>query len=137
MIYSFDEYELDPAQHELRKDGMACAIEPKAFDLLLFLIKNRDRLVTKDEIHETIWRGRIVSEATVDSCVNAARRAIGDSGKEQRLLKTHKRRGIRFVGNVDEMAVEISGDVLSATGSGGDDIRPAIYRGTAFHQHVR
>ena len=123
MIYSFEDYELDPTQYELRKDGRVCAIEPKAFDLLHFLVRNRDRLVTKDEIHETIWQGRIVSEATVDSCINATRRAVGDNGKDQRLIKTLPRRGFRFVGDVNETTEDSSKDVsagMSAEGISSD-----------------
>jgi TolB-like protein/cytochrome c-type biogenesis protein CcmH/NrfG len=101
MIFSFGDCELDTSLYELRRRGEACAIEPKAFDLLLFLVKNRDRLVTKDEIHDTIWEGRIVSDATLSSCVNVARRAIGDSGKKQTYIRTLPRRGFRFVADVD------------------------------------
>ena len=76
MIYSFEDCELDTARYELRREGDSCPIEPKAFDLLVLLVENRDRLVTKDEIHDIIWKERIVSEATLSSCVNAARSAI-------------------------------------------------------------
>ena len=101
MIFSFENYELDAASFALRKDGEPCAIEPKAFDLLRLLVENHDRLVSKDEIQEKVWQGRIVSEATVASCVNTARRAVGDTGKEQRLIQTVPRRGFRFVGSVE------------------------------------
>jgi len=101
MIFSFGDCELDGRLYELRRHGKTCAIEPKAFDLLFYLVKNRERLVTKDEIFDTIWEGRIVSEATLSSCVNAVRRAIGDSGKAQTYIRTFPRRGFRFIGDVE------------------------------------
>jgi TolB-like protein len=119
MIYSFGDCELDTSLYELRRGGKACAIEPKAFDLLFYLVKNRDRLVTKDEIHDTIWEGRIVSEATLSSCVNVARRAIGDSGKKQTYIRTLPRRGFHFVADVEVR--ESPGEVDSH----GEDSLPA------------
>lgn len=100
MIYSFGDYELDTSLFELRRCGEPRAIEPKAFDLLLYLVRNRDRLVTKDEILDAVWEGRIVSEATLSSYINAARKAIGDSGKTQAFIRTLPRRGFRFMGEV-------------------------------------
>ena len=101
MIFSFGDCELDTSLYELRRRGEACAIEPKAFDLLLHLVKNRNRLVPKDEIYDIIWKGRIVSESTLHSCMNAVRNAIGDSGKTQDFVRTFSRRGFRFVGDVE------------------------------------
>ena len=86
--------------YELRKDGKNHPVEPKAFDLLHCLIENRDQLVTKDELIEFVWKGRIISDATLGSCINAARKAIGDNGKEQKFIQTLPRRGFRFVGTV-------------------------------------
>jgi len=101
MIYSFGDCELNTERYELRRGGLMCALEPKAFDLLLYLVENRERVVTKNEIHETIWNNRIVSEATLSSCVSAARNAVGDSGKQQKLIRTFPRRGFRFIGDVE------------------------------------
>jgi TolB-like protein len=78
------------------------AIGPKVFDLLLFLVQNRERVVSKDDLLEAVWSGRIVSESTLTSHINAVRKAIGDSGEEQRLIRTIARRGFRFVGEVQE-----------------------------------
>jgi TolB-like protein/DNA-binding winged helix-turn-helix (wHTH) protein len=100
MIYRFDGFELDLARVELRADGASCPVEPQVFALLVLLVENRDRLVTKDEIIEKVWDGRIVSDSAVASRVKSARRAIGDDGKNQRLIKTVQRRGFRFVGEV-------------------------------------
>jgi TolB-like protein len=93
---------MDTDRRELRRDGELCAIEPQVFDLLEFLIRNRDRVVTRDDLLSAVWNGRIVSEATLTSRINSARTAIGDNGQDQRLIRTALRKGIRFVGNVRE-----------------------------------
>ena len=100
MIYRFGGFELDVARVELRMYGAACPVEPQVFALLALLVENRDRLVTKDEIIEKVWDGRIVSDSAVASRVKSARKAIGDDGKNQRLIRTVQRRGFRFVGEV-------------------------------------
>ncbi|CCE02697.1 winged helix-turn-helix domain-containing tetratricopeptide repeat protein [Bradyrhizobium sp. STM 3809] len=104
MVYGFDEFVLDPGRRELRRDGELVALEPQVFDLLAFLIGARDRVVTRDEILDAVWNGRIVSEATLASRISAARSAIGDSGEAQRLIRTFPRKGIRFIGEVREQA---------------------------------
>jgi len=78
------------------------AVEPQVFDLLEFLIRNRDRVVSRDDLLAAVWNGRIVSESTLASRINAARTAIGDNGEDQRLIRTVLRKGIRFVGTVRE-----------------------------------
>jgi pimeloyl-ACP methyl ester carboxylesterase/DNA-binding winged helix-turn-helix (wHTH) protein len=100
MIVSFANCALDVERRELRLSDNPVHVEPQVFDLLAHLIAQRDRVVTKDEILEAVWHGRIVSEATLSSRINAARRAIGDSGKTQTLIRTVARRGFRFVGAV-------------------------------------
>ncbi len=102
MIYEFDAYVLDLDRRELRRAGQLLAIEPQVFDLLAYLLRHRDRVVTKDEILDLVWRGRIVSESTLTSRINSARGAIGDNGKVQRLIKTLRHKGLRFVGAVRE-----------------------------------
>lgn len=100
MILAFGEWELDTELFELRQDGCACKMEPQVFDLLHLLLRHRDRIVSRDEIIEQIWNGRIVTEATISTCVKSARQAIGDDGKSQRLIRTVHGRGFRFVGDV-------------------------------------
>ena len=100
MIYLFGEYELDTRLHELQRGGCVYAVEPLVFDLLLYLIEKRDRMVSRDELNQSIWKGRVVSEASLNSCLRSARRAIGDSGKKQDFIRTFPRRGVRFVGGV-------------------------------------
>lgn len=104
MQYLFgDDYLLDPERRELRKAGALVAIGPQVFDLLLQLIRHRERVVSKDELLATVWSGRIVSESTITSHLNAVRKAVGDSGEQQRLVKTIPRKGFRFVGELREL----------------------------------
>jgi TolB-like protein/DNA-binding winged helix-turn-helix (wHTH) protein len=100
MIYLIGAFALDTSAYELRHNGSSVAVEPQVFDLLVLLIENHDRIVTRDEIIERVWKGRIVSDTAITSRVKAARRAIGDDGKAQGLIRTIHRRGLRFVGDV-------------------------------------
>jgi TolB-like protein/Flp pilus assembly protein TadD len=100
LRFQFEDQVLDTSQRELRRSGQAIAIEPKVFDLLVFLVENRTRVVTKDDVLAAVWGGRIVSESALTSCFNAARKAVGDSGGEQRLIRTIARKGFRFVGEI-------------------------------------
>ena len=100
MQYRFAEFEIDLSQQELRRLGLAVHIEPQVFDLIVHLVRNRDRIVSKDELIETIWNGRIISEAALSSRINGARRALGDNGADQTLIRTLHKRGFRFVGDV-------------------------------------
>ena len=102
MKYRFAEFEIDLGQQELRQFGEPVHIEPQVFDLIVHLVRNNDRVVSKDELFETIWNGRIVSEATLSSRINAARRALGDNGNDQALIRTLHKRGFRFVGNIQK-----------------------------------
>jgi DNA-binding winged helix-turn-helix (wHTH) protein/pimeloyl-ACP methyl ester carboxylesterase len=103
LRYKFENYSIDLERVELRKEDANIEVEPQVFDLLAFLIANRSRVVAKDEIFDAVWNGRIVSLSTLTSRINAARAAVNDNGKEQRLIKTVPRRGYRFVGNVEEL----------------------------------
>ena len=102
MQYRFEDFVLDVGRRELRRDGEPVALEPQVFDLLVYLIGNCHRVVTKDDLIESVWGGRIVSESTLTSRINAARKAIGDSGESQRLIQTFQRKGIRFIGEVTD-----------------------------------
>jgi DNA-binding winged helix-turn-helix (wHTH) protein/tetratricopeptide (TPR) repeat protein len=102
--FVFDDQILDVDRRELRRGAKAVAVEPQVFDLLVFLLENRDRVVSKDDLIASVWGGRIVSESTLTSRINAARKAVGDSGGEQRLVRTIARKGIRFVGDVRDEA---------------------------------
>jgi DNA-binding winged helix-turn-helix (wHTH) protein/tetratricopeptide (TPR) repeat protein len=102
LLYIFDNYVLDPDRRELRSGTTVVAMEPQVFDLLVHLIRHREHVVSRDELIESIWGGRIVSESALSTRINAVRGAIGDSGTEQRLIKTLPRKGVRFVGEVRE-----------------------------------
>ena len=106
MIYYFEGGALDVARRELRRGGDVVAVEPQVFDLLLFLLRNRERVVSKDDLLAAVWQRRIVSESTLSSRITAVRQAIGDSGSEQRLIRTVARKGLRFVGSVREVDEE-------------------------------
>ena len=101
MKFSFDNHILDTNLRELRRDRKLVATQPQVFDLLVHLLKHRDHVVSRDNLIELVWGGRTVSDSTLDSRINAARNAIGDNGKEQRLIRTIPRKGVRFVGAVN------------------------------------
>jgi TolB-like protein len=102
LLYLFEDFALDTDRRELRRGGDLVPVEPQVFDLLVHLLRNRDRVVSKDDMIAAVWGGRIVSESALTNRINAARTAIGDSGEQQRLIKTLQRKGIRFVGEVRE-----------------------------------
>src|ERR1700722_7612293 len=87
-------------RRELSRGRRDVPVEPQVFDLLVYLLENRDRVVSKDDLLDNIWNGRIVSDSTLTSRINAARKAIGDSGAGQKLIRTVPRKGLRFVGTV-------------------------------------
>jgi DNA-binding winged helix-turn-helix (wHTH) protein len=101
MLFSFENYALDCERRELRAHGAAVPVEPQVFDLLVYLIENRDPVVSKDDLIASVWSGRIVSDSTLDSRINAVRKALGDSGEHQRFVRTIARKGFRFVGEVE------------------------------------
>jgi TolB-like protein/cytochrome c-type biogenesis protein CcmH/NrfG len=98
--FLFSNYVLDPDLRELTRGGEAVPVEPQVFDLLAYLIESRERVVSKDDLIARIWEGRAVSESTLTSRINAARKAVGDSGKDQAVIRTIARKGFRFVGDV-------------------------------------
>jgi TolB-like protein len=102
LRYLFEEYAFDTDRRELHRGADVVTIAPQVFDLLDYLIRNRERVVSKDDLINAIWNGRIVSDAALTTRLNVARSAIGDSGEEQRLIKTLPRKGFRFVGPVRE-----------------------------------
>src|SRR5262245_62049858 len=100
MILKINGCSIDTNAYELRRNGELVPVEPQVFDLLVFLLKNPDRVVTKDEIIEHIWSGRSVSEAALSSRIKAVRQAIGDDGASQTCIRTIHRRGFRVVAPV-------------------------------------
>ncbi|MBR0907550.1 winged helix-turn-helix domain-containing protein [Bradyrhizobium liaoningense] len=103
MRYLFDDYVLDTDRRELHRGADAVSVTPQVFDILDYLISNRERVVSKDDLMNAIWKGRIVSDAALTTRMNGARAAVGDCGETQRLIKTIPRKGFRFVGAVREV----------------------------------
>jgi TolB-like protein len=95
-------YTLDTDRRELKRSGELIPLEPQVFDLLVYLVQNRERVVSKDDLIASVWGGRIVSESTLTSRINAVRRAVGDNGEQQKVIRTIARKGLRFVGQVVE-----------------------------------
>ena len=110
----FGDCVLDADRRELRRASAAVSIGPQAFDLLLFLVENRARVVSKRDLLEAVWGGRVVSESTITSHINAARTAIGDTGHEQKFIRTVARKGFRFVGDVAESSSDAGAAVAAA-----------------------
>jgi DNA-binding winged helix-turn-helix (wHTH) protein len=113
VIFRFKDFRLDTDLRELRSGAETQVLEPQVFDLLVYLVKNRKRVVAKDELVQSVWGGRIVSDATINSRINAARRALHDKGKQQSIIRTFpKRGGVRFVADaVEESELEARTDL--------------------------
>jgi TolB-like protein len=101
-IYNFEGYSLDPDRRELRDRDALVSVEPQVFDLLQYLIRNRDHIVSKDDLITGVWDGRVVSDSTLSSRLTAVRQAVGDSGEKQQLIRTIPHKGFRFIGEVHE-----------------------------------
>lgn len=110
MIYSFEQFCLDADRQELWRGAERITIEPQVLDLLHYLIVNRARVVSKDDLIANVWKGRIVSDSALTSRITAARHAIGDSGKKQQFIRTIARKGMRFIGDVRELNGVPEGD---------------------------
>ncbi len=117
MRYFFEDCVLDTDRRELHRRSSLVAVAPQVFDLLVHLMRHRDRVVTKDDLLAAVWHGRIVSESALANRINAARGAIGDTGDEQRLIKTLPRKGVRFVGAVREGNIDAEVRSLEAPSS--------------------
>ena len=101
MLYKFGEYELDTDRHEFRVGGQLHELEPQVFHLIRHLVENHDRLVSRDELIASVWKGRIVSESTINARIHAARKAVDDDGRRQKRIKTVPRLGYRFIAEVE------------------------------------
>jgi TolB-like protein len=124
LLYLFEDFVLDTDRRELgRGSTVVVPIPPLAFDFLEFLIRNRERVLTKDDLIASVWSGRIVSESAFSACINAARSAIDDTGEEQRLIRTVPRKGVRFVGAVRETQRP---EALTAADAGTEQPRPTL-----------
>ena len=140
MHYRFDDYSLDTNLRELRRGPNLVTVEPQVFDLLEYLLRHRERVVSKDDLLAGVWRGRIVSESALTTRINAARAAIGDSGETQHFIKTLRGKGLRFVGNVQkqaEPAETTSDEIRTEPATAPGAVRSAIDRGVAISEHER
>jgi TolB-like protein/DNA-binding winged helix-turn-helix (wHTH) protein len=116
MLYFFGNFALDTECRELRSGNTAVAIQPQVFDLLAYLIENRSRVVSRDDILKAVWDGRIVSESAITTRINAARNALGDTGNEQRYIRTFPKKGVRFVAALRaEAAIAKENGIITAT----------------------
>lgn len=124
MLYRFGEFALDTERRELRRGNVMVPVPPQVFDLIAYLIRNREHVVEKDDLLANVWDGRIVSESALNTRINAARNAIGDSGKMQRFIRTMPRKGFRFVAEVIErpMSTVEANDRTSAVSSATVDV---------------
>lgn len=102
MIYAFEDYELDTLGYELRCEGEPCPVEPQVFDVLAYLVRHRERVVTKQELLDGVWGHRFVGESTMSTRIMEARKAVGDDGRAQRVIRTIHGRGFRFALEVEE-----------------------------------
>ena len=121
MEFRFSDHTLDVERRELRRGYDPVAIEPQVFDLLVYLLQNRDHVVSKGDLIATVWSGRIVSDSTLTSRINAARKAVGDRGEDQRLIRTTARKGFRFVG---EVRAEPAGEAARAAAAADEMPKP-------------
>jgi len=106
MIFSFGKFVIDTKAFTLHNDDAVVVVEPQAFDLLVYLIENRQRLVTRDELLDALWQSKVVSDASLSNCINSARKALGDDGHKQQFIKTVHGRGYQFVGDIDAIDTE-------------------------------
>ena len=112
MRYTLGDYTLDTQRYELCRAGIPLQLQPKVFDLLAYLIQHRDRVVTRQELFDTLWPEQFVSEDALEWLMAAARRAVGDSGRAQRVIKTIRGRGYRCVAPVEEHLHALPDDAL-------------------------
>src|SRR5215467_8499532 len=120
MRYRFDQFDVDTDRYELRRGGRVQPVEPLVFDLIVFFARNPSRLISRDELVEAVWQGRAVSDATISSAVKSARRALGDSGDSQSLIRTVRGRGFTF-----QAREEIDAAAQSAHGAATPVVHPA------------
>jgi pimeloyl-ACP methyl ester carboxylesterase/DNA-binding winged helix-turn-helix (wHTH) protein len=126
LIFRFNDFSLDTDRRELRRGNDLVATEPQVFDLIVYLVRNRERVVTKDDLIAGVWGGRIVSESTLTSRVNAARKALGDSGAEQAVIRTVARKGLRFVAEVTDAAASAAPETAAKRSEPSPDLRQDV-----------
>lgn len=126
MRYQFDNFVLDTDQFELSKDGQRLPCEPQVIELLVLLVENHDRVVSREEINEQVWKGRVVSEAALSSRIKSLRQLLGDDGKSQNLIRTVHKRGFRFVAPLDGQSDQQATPVTGTKSPADKQRRPAV-----------
>ena len=126
MRYQSENFILDTDAYSLTRNGINHPIEPQVFDLLVYLIDNKNRVVTREELLDQLWNGRIVSDSAINARLKEARKAVGDTGKQQRVIKTIHRRGYQFIADVKEMQGDEHENELRAPGSASVTEKPSI-----------
>lgn len=106
MLYRFDNIEINVDQYEIRANGKLLSVEPKVFDLILYLIENRARLISREELFEQVWNGRLVSDTSLSNHIKSARKLLGDSGELQKVIKTVRSRGYQFIATIELQSSE-------------------------------
>jgi DNA-binding winged helix-turn-helix (wHTH) protein len=114
MLYSFGDYELDTQTYELRRAGKPVKTPPQVFNVLSYLVEHQDRTVTKQELLDNLWPDQYTSEAVLSYCVMTARKAVGDSGRTQRVIKTVHGRGFRFIADLESHSPEAAAGELES-----------------------
>jgi len=115
MIYQFSDCEVDTKLLEVRRDGERCPLEPLEFDLLVFLIEHQDRVITRDELLDALWPGRVVTDSALSSRIKAVRAAVGDTGRAQSVIKTVHGRGYRFVADLKHGPAAVAAPIAAAS----------------------
>ncbi|MCR9213576.1 MAG: alpha/beta hydrolase [Proteobacteria bacterium] len=123
MKYKFGSFELNIRNQQLLCDGVPINIEPQVFDLLAYLAENADTLVTQDDLIESVWRGRIVSDSAISARISAARAAVGDSGSRQEIIKTIPRKGFRFIAEVKKSSELSEKEAVRSNGANAQKVR--------------
>ena len=121
-VFRFADLELDTSLFQVRRKGVVLRVQPQVFDVLHYLLANRERVVPKDELLEQVWHGRVISETTLSSRIKAVRQLIGDSGDEQKLIRTSRNRGFQFVGAVSVRLTDAEQISMAATAGRGSGI---------------
>ena len=132
MAWVFGAYRLDPDRFELTRGGEPVRLEPQVMALLIHLVRNNQRLVSKDEIVSSVWKGGIVSDASIASRVRSAREAVGDDGDKQSIIRTVHGRGYRFVAAVREEGASVSAPAEALAPSSLHELGPAVDRRPAL-----
>ena len=126
MRYQSENFILDTDDYSLTRNGVKHPIEPQVFDLLVYLIENKNRVVTRDELLEQLWGGRIVSDSAINASLKEARKAVGDTGRQQRIIKTIHRRGYQFIAEVVMTSIEVQENKLPGAKQASQSEKPSV-----------